>query len=122
MMFINFSNHPSSFWSEHQKEEASRYGQITDLPFPVVSPEADEITIEAMAEEYTKRISQICHPSQPNDVIVHAMGEMTLCYRVVKKLIQLGFTCVASTTERISQEFPNGEKTSLFTFVRFRKY
>lgn len=121
-MFINFSNHPSSFWSEHQKEEASRYGQITDLPFPVVSPKADEITIDAMAEEYIKRIRHISYPSLPSDTTVHVMGEMTLCYRVVTKLYQLGYTCVASTTERISQEFPNGKKTSLFTFVQFRKY
>ena len=33
-MFVNFSNHPSSLWSENQRKEAEKYGEIVDLKFP----------------------------------------------------------------------------------------
>lgn len=121
-MFINFSNHPSTFWSEHQKVEASRFGEIVDVQFPLVPPNASEKVIEELANEFTERITRISSTVSPEEVTIHAMGEMTLCFRIVNKLKQEGYTCVASTTRRVSREQPNGEKTSLFTFVRFRQY
>ena len=38
-MFVNFSNHPSSLWSENQRKEAEKYGEIVDLKFPSVNPD-----------------------------------------------------------------------------------
>ncbi len=33
-MFINLSNHALQNWSLKQKEEAVKYGELIDLPFP----------------------------------------------------------------------------------------
>jgi hypothetical protein len=49
------------------------------------------------------------------------MGEQTFTTAMVRLLQTYGFTCVASTTERVAKE-ENGVKTSEFRFVKFRKY
>lgn len=53
-MFINVSNHPSSKWSQAQKDAAG--GEILDIPFPNINPRASTWEVEAMASEFEKRI------------------------------------------------------------------
>ena len=37
-MFINLTNHSSTNWSKKQRKAAEVYGQIIDMPFPVIQP------------------------------------------------------------------------------------
>lgn len=118
-MFINLSNHPSSKWSEAQTEAANRYGDIVDLPFPQVHPDGDEAYIANLVDEYVPKVLAM---GNPVELMVHVMGEMTFTFAIVSKLMAAGATCVASTTERITCQHPDGRKESVFRFVRFRQY
>ena len=119
-MFINLSNHPSANWSAEQTEAAKRlYGAIVDLPFPAVDPAGDEAYIAALADEYCQNVLVI---SGDENVTVHLMGEMTLTFALLQRLLSHGILCVASTTRRETVEYPDGRKESSFKFVRFRKY
>jgi hypothetical protein len=130
-MLINFSNHPSELWSAEQREAAEKqFGTIVDVPFPAVSPAGDGVYIGTLVQDYFDRIVSVArnHNKQNNQtnhssdmVAVHIMGEMTFTYAMVKTLKQNGFTCVASTTERVATE-AGGVKTSEFRFVQFREY
>ncbi|MDR3261870.1 MAG: hypothetical protein LBT78_08560 [Tannerella sp.] len=51
-MLINLSNHPSALWQAPQLEVATVYGEIIDLPFPVVDPEGDATYIQSLGKEY----------------------------------------------------------------------
>ncbi|RMG38853.1 MAG: CRISPR-associated protein, partial [Methanobacteriota archaeon] len=74
--------------------EAKRlFGEVTDLPFPAVPPDADERALDALVDEYFKKILDI------KPAAVHVMGEMTFTCRMVQKLKEAGITCLASTTE-----------------------
>lgn len=116
-MLLNFSNHPSSSWPESQLRAATnRYQTIEDLPFPQINPEWDDDQIEQLAEEYEIKIRKI------NPQAVHLMGEMTFTFKLVNRLKSIGIPCIASTTERIATDGSNGNKTSVFQFVRFRMY
>ena len=35
-MFINHTNHSSKYWSDEQLVAARQYGDIIDMPFPVL--------------------------------------------------------------------------------------
>jgi hypothetical protein len=119
-MLINFSNHPSALWSAEQREAAEKqFGEIVDLPFPTVNPEGDSCYLEQLAQEHLNIIVQK-YFSKPLPV-VHIMGEQTFTTAMVRLLQTYGFTCVASTTERVVAE-SNGVKTSEFRFVQFRAY
>ena len=119
-MFINLSNHPSANWSAEQRNTAELlYGEIFDLPFPVVDPAGDEEYIASLAEDYCRQVLEM---SQDRDVTVHLMGEMTLTLALVQRLQTEDITCVASTTERVTNETPDGHKESFFKFIQFRKY
>ena len=119
-MLINYSNHPSSLWSEEQTQEANRlFGEIADIPFPIVAPDADEKDIVHLTETELKRI---CTFALPKEAVIHIMGEMTLTYALVHRLKDIGYRCVASTTYReVYEECPN-KKIVSFQFVRFRCY
>lgn len=119
-MLINYSNHPSSLWSKEQIQEAHRqFGEIVDMPFPTVAPNADEQDIVHLTETELIRISTC---ASPQEAIIHIMGEMTLTYALVNKLKAIGYCCVASTTYReVYEECPN-KKIVSFQFVRFRCY
>lgn len=119
-MFINLSNHPAANWSAEQKSSAELlFGEIIDLPFPVVDPAGDEMYIAALADEYCMKVTAI---SKGQPTIVHLMGEMTLTFALLQRLQSQGICCVASTTERETVDYPDGRKESVFHFVRFRKY
>jgi len=119
-MLINLSNHPSANWSAEQTAAAHKlYGEIVDLPFPVVEPSADETQIAQLTDEYLSRVLQLVGGQS---VTVHLMGEMTFCFTLVARLQKRGILCVASTTRRVTIETEPGIKQSIFRFVRFRNY
>ncbi|WP_080905432.1 hypothetical protein [Parabacteroides sp. Marseille-P3160] len=118
-MLINLSNHPSTQWSEEQKSAAVLYGETVDLPFPAVDPERDKAYIDALSDEYIQNVQEL---SQGKDTTIHVMGEMTLTFSLVKKLQTMGFTCIASTSERMVTETEAGQKEVFFRFKRFREY
>lgn len=119
-MLINYSNHPSALWSAEQIKAADRqFGEIVDMPFPSVAPDADEKDIAHLVETELTHISKIAPPSE---AVVHIMGEMTLTYALVNLLKAVGYRCVASTTVREVYEEQPGKKTVIFQFVRFRDY
>lgn len=118
-IFINLSNHPSDKWSEAQLHAARQYGDIEDMPFPQVDPEADDEEISRIADECTRLILD---EAVDNDVSVHVMGEMSLTFAIVKRLQDHGIRCVSSTSERISEDLPDGTRKVGFRFRRFREY
>lgn len=118
-MLINFSNHPSKYWEAKQLEAAKEYGEIKDIPFPAVDPEASFNDIQVLAEQYVEKILAF---AENNHITVHVMGEMTFTFFVVTKLKEKGIDCIASTTERNSEEISDGRKIIDFQFVKFRRY
>lgn len=119
-MFINLSNHPSDRWGKAQQEMArENYGEIVDMPFPQVTPDASNDELQILAQEYVQRIMSFANTQT---VTVHIMGEMTFTFMVVTRLKELGIKCVASTTERKTTYNDDGTKLSEFSFVKFREY
>ena len=94
-------------------------GEIVDIPFPVVDPAGDAESVAALADCYCRMALET---SDGQEVVVHVMGEMTFTFALVQRLQAVGIPCVASTTERVVNETPDGRKESLFKFVQFRKY
>ena len=119
-MLINLSNHPSCTWSQLQRAEALKYGDIVDVSFPKVRAEASEEEIAAMAEEMVEIVLRFHEP------VVMVQGEFTLTYAIVERLKKAGIQTVASCTDReveiITKDNGVTEKRSLFKFVRFREY
>jgi hypothetical protein len=116
-MFLNLSNHSSSLWTILQKEVALTFaGSIVDFPFPNVPPDADEVSIDKLAHDTASIVISM------NPTIVHLMGELTLCYRLVNILKGMNIPVVASTTERDVVMEDNDVKRVRFRFVRFRHY
>lgn len=116
---INFSNHPSCHWSEKQKEEALKYGEIIDIPFPEVDANGDENYIDNLAAHCMNKIQTMCDTAI---VTIHLMGELTLTFSLLKRLQEKGIRCIASTSKRIVKEYPNGRKEVIFQFERFRDF
>ncbi len=112
---INVSNHPSSKWGRMQLEKA---GNVIDLAFPAVNPNASGEDLDALALEYLEKVLSMDNP----DRVVHVMGEMGFTFRLVSLLKKQGLKVVHSTTERKSVENADGTKTSLFQFCQFREY
>lgn len=117
-MLLNLSNHPSANWPEEQRKAAIPYGEIIDLPFPVVDPFASESAIAELSSQYVEKIRSY---GPPADVTIHLMGEFCFTYNLLHALRELGYTCVASTTTR-KVMFEEGVKKVLFEFCLFRKY
>lgn len=119
MLFVNFSNHPSRYWDNKQREASQDYGELIDMPFPQIVPNATDEELQELSQKYVHRIISLGDPKQ---ITVHVMGEMTFTYLVVTKLKEIGIRCVASTTERKTVYNSDGTKLSEFSFVKFRKY
>jgi len=117
---INFTNHPYDMWDERQKEEASTYGDIKEIPFPAVDPTYTEEQLDAMANEYKEKILAL------NDKVVLLQGEFTLSFRVVNLLKNEGIDVVAACSKRNVKEWKDDDgkyhKEMLFEFVQFRRY
>ncbi|MDR2292872.1 MAG: CRISPR-associated protein [Prevotellaceae bacterium] len=118
-MLINLSNHPSSTWQAAQLDAAAVYGEVTDISFPDIDPNGNEIYIQSLCEEYFEKICQIM---QGEKATVHIMGEITFTHKLVNILQAKGVKCIASTTERMVNDAENSVKEVLFVFSRFRKY
>jgi hypothetical protein len=121
-MFINLSNHPSTFWEKDQINAASLFGSISDLPFPTISPDEDTDTIARLAESYEVKVRKLLAKEPIGLFAVHVMGEFTFCFSLVARLQKAGILCFASTTRRQTINHTNGSKTSKFVFVAFREY
>ena len=119
-MFINYSNHPSSEWSEAQLAKAKKYGEIVDIPFLQVDPNFTSEQVRSLAVTEAKKIMSY-HPD-----VVMCQGEMTLLYNIVSVLKANGITVVGATSERkvVMQENLDGvtQKSLIFEFVQFREY
>lgn len=118
-MFINFSNHPCAQWSKKQIKEAEKYGKITDIEFPKITPETSEKQIEELSAEYAQKIINM------KPAAVMCQGEYSLTFSVVLKLLYANILVVCACTEKcdICTHDGTGTKTeSLFSFVKFRKY
>lgn len=118
-MFINLSNHPSALWSDSQLREAMQFGDIIDINFPRIPASENEEFIHKLVMKYASKLKSEYNPETD---IFHIMGEMCFSFSLIKELSSLGFTCVASTTERIVNETKIGYKEVSFNFVKFRKY
>jgi len=119
-IFLNISNHPSSGWSQEQKDAALALGcsEIVDEQFPNVNPMwgREEVSREAKAV-----VSRILDKYRGQ--IRHAMveGEFTMTVELVKKLQGSGVKCYVATTER-DVVVEGDVKKSRFSFKRFREY
>ena len=126
--FVNISNHPSSRWSEDQREaalrlareEARRRGfegdvEIIDIPFPEVDPLMDTSGVVSLARSLADKV-----PSGTMAAMVH--GEYTLVYSLVHLLHRRGVPVYAATSRRVVTELGDGRKVSEFKFVMFRPY
>lgn len=121
-MLINLSNHPVTSWDEKQKNAASAYGQLFDLPFPVIDPMASSDDIANLAAQYEIKIRHIQPEKIKETFAVHIMGELTFCFALIARLQQSGISCIASTTTRETEDNQDGSKTVKFGFVGFREY
>ena len=117
-MFINLTNHPSSGWNKEQLEAARHYGEIVELPFPIIKPTFTKNDILHLVKDSTDVIMGI----KDVDTVVHVMGEMTFTHNLVNALNDKGITCLASTTERNTIITDDGKKISEFKFIQFREY
>ncbi len=118
--FINISNHPSSKWSEKQLSAARKYGEVIDWTFPTIGAEWSETEVNGLADQYVSRVSK--EFPDPKMVTLHVMGELNFTFSLVARLVAKGYTCIASTTQRMVEEKENQVKEVRFDFVRFRKY
>lgn len=113
--FINFTNHSSDKWGSRQREEAEKYGEIIDIPFPAVSAQAKEKEIQDMAEKYIERIVWY------DPAAVLCQGEFCLAYQVILGLRKRGIVVLAACSERYVEEI--GDKREVrFIFEQFRAY
>lgn len=118
-MLVNFSNHPSRYWDNKQREASCCYGDIIDFPFPAVAPNSSYGQLQELVQEWVQKILDL---GDMHAITVHIMGEMTFTFMVVTRLKELGIKCIASTTERKTTYNPDGTKVSEFQFVKFREY
>src|SRR5207244_2893512 len=95
-------------------------GELVDIAFPQVPPEAGPEQVRAIGSALVSKIVRL-HPD-----VVLVQGEFTLSFFLVSSLQELGFTCVAATTKRRTEieRLPDGSsrRVSVFQFVQFRRY
>jgi len=118
-MLINLSNHPYTDWDEKQREAATIYGEVVDLPFPAIDAMANEIAIAQLASDYATKVKE---KASKSPITVHIMGEMSFCFALVSELLKVGIPCIVSTSQRNSEKIGKGKKQISFNFLRFRKY
>jgi hypothetical protein len=119
-MFLNFTNHPHSNWSEKQTSCAKTFGEIVDMPFPEISPYLSREGIEALSQDYLTKIIAL----NPNAVLLQ--GEMTFTFCLTNMLLNSGIKVLAACSERVTSEKVDTEgktvRLSTFEFVQFREY
>lgn len=129
-ILINISNHPSSKWSEKQKEG---WDEIIDIPFPNVPPQNDTAQVvnsvlDFVGKEVTPTVLglQSKYAGEDYDYSFFIAGEQTFTlYLIMSIKNYCGFVNLAiPTTERKVVEKQEGDKTlkeSVFEFVRWRE-
>lgn len=119
-IFINYTNHPISEWSDEQVSAAMKYAEtLVDIPFIGIDPDKGEDDIEKIADSEFKKILKV---AEGHEATVHLMGEQTLSFALIKKLQGLGVRCVASTTKREVNDLGDNKREVTFRFVKFREY
>lgn len=132
---INISNHPSDKWDTSQLSAAKNIAeQIIDIPFPMIDASKDvvytgsygDIISDLMKKNFGRNMSDTMKMfslvGNPNNTVIHIMGEMSYTHFFVNKLQAMGYDCICSTTDRIVTENPDGSKNVKFKFGCFRKY
>ena len=106
-MFVNLTHHPWAGWSAEQKAACEATATpICDLVFPVVSPEASEEDVAAIAVSLAGKTVAL----GASAALVE--GEFTLLWRLVYELRNQGIACYSATSARGTP----------FQFVRLREY
>jgi hypothetical protein len=85
------------------------------MPFPNIDPHATSDLILQKAEKYLIEIRRL------DPTAIHVMGELTFTFALIKLLKQVGYLCLAATSER-NVELIDGKKVITFNFVQFRAY
>lgn len=131
-MFVNISNQMSHKWSGAQCDAAvalANGGEICDLLFPCVSPDASDADVMDTAQRTVKVALEIIEARnsriEEKDVF-HVMGEITCTFHIVNALKNLGYKVFASTYRRTKETrlYDDGSEvyTELYKFVKFREY
>lgn len=119
-VFVNYTNHPSDKWSKAQLKAARDYGEVIDMPFPDISPNASESDISSLAEKACQKLEQL------SPAAVLCQGEFSFVYQIVRRMTKRKIPVLAACSERIVAESTdeNGvtHRTSEFKFVQFRQY
>lgn len=119
-MFINISNHSLKMWKGKQLEEAKRFGELHEIPFPYIEPDWDSEKLSSLAIEYVKKV-QVLLPVPDAQSAIHLVGEPVFVFKLTRMLLEDGYFVVASTTHR-RVEMTGDEKIVYFDFIRFRSY
>lgn len=114
-VLVNFTNHPYEKWGEKQKEDAKRYGEVIDVPFPHIAASSTKKDIIEISERCMDAIVRF----SPEAVV--CQGEFCLAYRVTKLLQERGIKVLAACSDRIVKE-EGDKKQSIFQFEQFREY
>ena len=123
-LFINYSNHPMSKWSEKQLNAAKEMAdKLIDIPFPQIDPEATEDDIISLANEQLEEIEKK-YGDNDTFITIHIAGELTYTAYFVSMVNRhhYNIACVSSTSKRNTVDNPDGTKTVKFEFVKFRLY
>ena len=121
---VNLTNHPSSRWSDEQRQAALDLGtEIIDVQFPNIDPEWSDSEVADLAETYIDRCKMEAETAGSSQVpVVVVQGEMTFVVAFVTKAAQQGIPCIAATSKRLVEENDDGTKTVKFEFCQFRFY
>lgn len=123
-MLINFSNYLSQKWSTEQLAQAKKqFGGVTDLKFPNINPTCAEADILNLANIFYQKILKITkNAKETEEITVLIMGENTLTFTLLTRLLGSGIPCVAPCYQIDTIKNENGQKESIKKFVRFRYY
>lgn len=118
-MLLNLTNHPSSTWSQAQKDAAiKQFGGILDMPFPQIDPEASLEEVQALAIETFEKIAGM----KISELAVLVTGEFNFCYCILTILERERVAAYATTSERIASVSEKGERIPIYLFKQFRPY
>ena len=120
-MLLNLTNHPVNHWPDTQRAEAERrWGEIIDLPFPAVDPQAPICAVSAQA----RNIVQEAAARQPDAVLCQGEMTMTMALVLYFQMEEIPTYAACSQREATVRKDENGDirKNSCFRFVRFRAY
>ncbi len=102
------------------RKTAEAYGEIVDIPFPIISSDETEAEISHRAGEMAEKISFM----QPKAVL--CQGEYNYTFSLVNRLLEKGIKVYAACSERIVREWIDDEgrhhKDTVFQFQKFREY